>query len=208
MQRDGKAGVHRSNNIVRGCVRSIVTRESCPNWPHSGNLYFGRVVLSRACAKRVILTTLHCDPHSLRRQDKWSGQYRSSCCTCNMVRIIREKKAVLRFECHQGLIPPIKLGSSKPWNKTEGRQWRNSQVNNFNRILRVDFYVPLIDPEHLTEIHSSYLTHPMSGRDRKTGSLLRSKSFGTCHLWNSFIWLFRILIILGPYFYIITYYII
>jgi hypothetical protein len=56
-QRDGSAGIHRSDNIMRGGVRPIVTRARCSYCVSTEKRYFWTVVLSRACAKPVILTS-------------------------------------------------------------------------------------------------------------------------------------------------------
>jgi hypothetical protein len=71
MQRIGKAGIHQSNNTLWGAVRSSVTPAHGSYCADNGEILFWTVLLSRACAERVILSTLP----STRTQDKWRGQY-------------------------------------------------------------------------------------------------------------------------------------
>jgi hypothetical protein len=66
-QRDGKAGGHRSNNILCRGVRSVVTSAHCSCSAYNREVLFWTVGLNRACAERVILISLP----SARNEDKW-----------------------------------------------------------------------------------------------------------------------------------------
>jgi hypothetical protein len=57
MKRDGNAGIHRLKNIVRGGVNSDVTRV---HYAYKREMLFYTVVLSRACAERIILSRFIC----------------------------------------------------------------------------------------------------------------------------------------------------
>jgi hypothetical protein len=75
MQRDGKAGIHRSNNILSGGARSLLHVHAA----HSvcvcnGEMLFWTVVLSTAFAESIILILLRTSLPSFTRLDKWRGQ--------------------------------------------------------------------------------------------------------------------------------------
>jgi hypothetical protein len=76
MQRDDRTGIHQSSNILRGGVRSIVTHAHYPSHAYNGGMLFWAVVLIKACAARVTLTSLLPGPTSVRRQNKWRKQNR------------------------------------------------------------------------------------------------------------------------------------
>jgi hypothetical protein len=69
MKQNGKAGTCRTNDILRDGVRSIVAHAHCSNCAYSGEILLWTVELSRACAKRVTLTSLSAGPPYLRNHD-------------------------------------------------------------------------------------------------------------------------------------------